>query len=61
MISPIGEIDKKTVQYFDTYIIFEGMIYNLTKRLNDLKKDYQNPKKYKIFSCQYRRENENNK
>lgn len=34
------------------------MRYNLTKRDVDIKKKYKNKKKYKIYSCQYRRKYE---
>lgn len=40
IISQIGEINNKKVNYFDNYNIFEGMIYNLSTWLNGIKKLY---------------------
>ena len=34
------------------------MKYNLTTKIRDIKKEFQNIKKYKVYSCQYRRKNE---
>ena len=32
IVSPIGEINNKIVEYYDNYIIFEGIRFNLTTR-----------------------------
>ena len=61
LISPIGELDRTLLECYDNYIIYKGMRYNITNRKVDIKKEYRDYRKYKIFSCQYRRKKEGNK
>ena len=58
LISPVGEINGKLVEFNTSYIIYEGFKYNITNRLIDIKKEYRNGKKYKIYSCHSRRKDE---
>jgi hypothetical protein len=58
IISPIGEINGKLVEFHTSFIIYEGFKYNITTRLVDIKKQYRNNKNYKIYSCQNRRKDE---
>ena len=55
LISPIGELDRTLLECYDNYIIYKGMRYNITNRKVDIKNEYRDYRKYKIFSCQYRR------
>lgn len=49
LIAPIGVLNNNIIEYYDEYIIYEGMRYNLTKRDVDIKKKYKNKKNIKYI------------
>ena len=49
LIPPIGELNDKLVQIFEDHLIYNGMKYNLTTRIRDIKKEFQNKKNIKYI------------
>ena len=58
-ISPLGLINNNLIEKYEEYIIYNGMKYNITKRNCDIKKDYQEQKRFTVYTCQYHRKYEN--
>ena len=56
-IPPIGELNSNLVEIKEDYLIYEGICFNLTKKVKYIKKAYRNDK-FKVLSCCYRRKDE---